>query len=424
MDRVVTELGIGDSRELLRLEWGPSQQAMPGGSLTFLSTGFVREACEGLYFPDELAEDAVAAARRVAANPTLSALAWHCHWCLYHCEDYPNRVADRWPSLEGVLQDMAGMFYLLVLLSWFPEMRAIHRAHSVPERVVRDSMNQIYQRGLTCSEMFGRWGLDGVAARWLSTYLRGEIYALGRLVHHFRVLDDPLCRFRVYRRTDSSMVIALSEDGVSYRVDGQIWREEDAGTEAAWTSRLEVTEKEITGNPILPTGCAVEREVCLPAAEWSQVLAQGDPVLYFHIPGGIPLDHAQCGASFQEAMEFFPRYFPERPFKAFYCGTWLLDTQLEAWLPPTANLVRFLQEFYLCPGGNPPESMLRTVLGDVPEDLSLAPRKTTLQRAILDHLSGGNRMVACAGRGTLFPEDFEWGMQVYRRARFPWYLMD
>jgi hypothetical protein len=272
--------------------------------------------------------------------------------------------------------------------------------------------------------MFGRWGLDGLATRWLANHLRGDIYALGRLTHHFRVLDEHLCRFRVYRHADSSMVIALSEDGVAHRVDGQLHTEEDRETEGVWTSRLEVTEKEIVGNPILPTGSAVNREVRLPASEWSQVLGQGDPVLYFHIPGGSPLDHAQCGASFKEAMEFFPRHFPERPFKALYCGTWLLDSQLETWLPPTANLVRFLKEFYLCPGGNPTRGILRALFGKVPEDLSTAPRETTLQRAILDHVSGGNRMVTCAGRGTLFPEDFEWGKQVYRKDRFPWHLVE
>ena len=88
------------------------------------------------------------------------------------------------------------------------------------------------------------------------------------------------------------------------------------------------------------------------------------------------------------------------------------------------RLVRFLKEFYLCPGGNPTRGILRALFGEVPEDLSTAPRETTLQRAILDHVSGGHRMVTCAGRGTLFPEDFEWGKQVYRKDRFPWHLVE
>ncbi len=418
LDRVVSELGIEESRELLELEWDASQGAMPDGEVSFLSRAFVKEACRGIYLPEEITGAAVDAARQVAENPALCALVWHCHWCLYHFEGYPSRAADSWPSMERVLGDADGLFYLLVLLSWFPHMEAVHRTHSLPEPVVRESMDQIYRRGVSCSEMFGRWGLDGHAARWLSNYLWGEIYALGRLVHQFRVIDDPI---RVYRHRESSMVIALSEDGVSYREDGQRFRK--GGTGRVWTSRLVVTGEEIVGHPILPTGCAVEEEVALPAGEWDAVFGRGDPVLSFHIPGGIPLAHGPCGESFQAAMEFFPRYFPERPYKAFYCSSWLLDTQLEDWLPPTSNLVRFLQEFYLFPAGISEMSILQTVFGGVLEDLSRAPRETTLQRAILDHLSEGKRIDPGAGRCFLFPEDLAWGDQVYRNRKFAWHLV-
>ena len=418
LDRVVSELGIGESRELLQPAWDASQDAMPEGEVSFLSAAFVDEACRGIYLPEEITEAAVEAAQRVSGSPALCALAWHCHWCLYRYAHYPSRLADRWPSMEGVPGDADGLFYLLVLLSWFPHMEAVHRAHALPEPVVRESMDQIYQRGVTCSDMFGRWGLDGHAARWLSNYLRGEIYALGRLVHQFRVMDDPV---RVYRHGASSMVIALSEDGVSYRADGQRFRKGDTGR--MWRSRLVVTGEEIVGYPILPTGCAVEQEVVLPAGEWVPVFGRGDPVLSFHIPGGTPLDHGACGESFRAAMAFFPRYFPERPYKAFYCSSWLLDTQLERWLPPASNLVRFLQEFYLIPGGISETSILQAVFGGVPEDLSRAPGETTLQRAILDHLLEGKRIDPGAGRCFLFPEDLDWGGQVYRNTKFPWGLI-
>jgi len=418
LDRVVDELGIYQSRDLLALQWEASQRAIPQEQLSFLSPAFVTEACQGVYLPREIGAAAVDAARQVAQNPALCALAWHCHWCLYHFEGYPNRVVDRWPSMKRVLGDTAGLFYALVLLSWFPRMRQVHRAHALPESVVRASMNQIYRRGEACCEMFGRWGLDAHAARWLANYLRGEIYALGRLVHQFSIVQDPI---RVYRHRKSSRVIALSEDGIRYRADGQRCRE--AETDRVWTSRLEVTGDEVVGNPILPTGLAVKEQVSLPAAQWTTVLRRGDPVIFFHIPGRSPLDHSLCGASFRAATEFFPRYFPQWPYKAFYCSSWLLDTQLEQWLPATANLVRFLQEFYLFPGGISAEPMLLAAFGSVPEDLSCAPRQTRLQRAICDHVAEGKRLDPAAGRCFLFPEDLVWGDQVYRNAKFPWDLV-
>ena len=387
-------------------------------SVPFLSPGYVREACGGIYLPEEIVQAAVAAAARVAASPAMRSLAWHCHWCLYNVDGYPSRQADHWPSLAGPLGELSGFFYLLVLLSRFPEMRALHRAHEIPERVVRDSMDQIYLRGVTCSEIFGRWGLDGHAARWLANFLRGDIYALGRLEHQFNVMNDP---FRVYRHRESSMVVALSEDGVSYRPDGQ--RQRGGDPPAAWTSRLLVTRDKIAGHPVLPTGCAIEELVTLDAADWVPVLQRGDPVLYFHIPGGIPLEHAACGESFRAAMDFFPRHFPDRPYKAFFCGSWLLDTQLEDWLPAGSNLVRFLREFYLVPGGISKRSILQTVFGTAADDLSRAPGDTSLQRAMLKHVSLGRPIDPRAGKCFMFPEDLDWGRQVYRTSKFPRHLV-
>ena len=418
LDRVITKLGIEQSREVLESEWEVSQHAMPGGTFGFLSPEFVIEACRGIYLPDEIVQAAAAAAALVAESPAMRALAWHCHWCFYHVDGYPSRSADNWPCMAGPLGELAGMFYLLVLLSRFPSMRALHRAHGIPERVVRDSMDQIYLRGVTCSAIFGRWGLDGHGARWLANFLRGDVYALGRLEHQFNVMNDP---FRVYRHRTSSEIIALSEDGVSFRRDGQ--RHRGGEPPPAWTSRLLVSRDRIAGHPILPSGRAAAGIVTLAAADWTPVLGPGDPVLYFHIPGGIPLDHAACGDSFKAAMDFFPRHFPDRPYKAFFCGSWLLDTQLEDWLPSGSNLVRFLREFYLLPGGISERSILQTVFGNTADDLSRAPNDTSLQRALLELVSSGRAIDPRAGKCFMFPEDLDWGRQVYRTTKFPWHLV-
>ena len=53
------------------------------------------------------------------------------------------------------------------------------------------------------------------------------------------------------------------------------------------------------------------------------------------------------------------------------------------------------------------------VFGSVPDDLTAAPRDTTLRRAILDHLLAGGYL--SAGRCFLLSEDLRWGEQVYRR---------
>jgi hypothetical protein len=149
------------------------------------------------------------------------------------------------------------------------------------------------------------------------------------------------------------------------------------------------------------------------------VLADEDPVLHIHIPGGEPMSHSLCGESIRSAIDFFPRHFPERPFTAFCCSSWILDTGLESLLPPTSNLVRFQREVYLVPTGIRDDSVLRNVFGGMPDDLEKAPRDTALQRAILEVLQSGRSLPTGGGGCFLLPEDFDWGKQVYRRQRLP-----
>ena len=70
---------------------------------------------------------------------------------------------------------------------------------------------------------------------------------------------------------------------------------------------------------------ALNREVTLPLKDWQQVLAPGDGVLDTHIPGGGKMGPEACRDTMARALDFFPRYFPERPFVGFACGSWIVD---------------------------------------------------------------------------------------------------
>jgi len=434
LTEMVSELALEAHEGVLALEWEFSQRSMPDGELFFLAPEFVEEACRALYLPDEIIAAALSASSRIAASEPLKALAWHFYHCLFRCRPegpgvwshetaprrkYPKYHPDRWPGLEQVLGSDGGMFYLLVVLSGVPVMRAVHQSHSVPERIRRDNGREILARLNRCRSELGAWGLDGHGARWLANFVRGELYVVGRLEYQFASFAEEL---RVFRHEKRPMVIALAEPSIRYRADGQLHKGGDP-VEGTWDSDLGVTPEAIIGNPILPTGRALHRDVHLPASEWREALRSGDPILAMHIPGGMPLAHEQCGESLRSALSFFRRHFPERPFKAFQCSSWTLDAQLEDLLGSDSNLLRFQREVYLYPLMLDDEEIMRAVFGTVPEDLSCAPRETRLQRAILDRLSAGERLVARAGGCFLLPDDLDWGSEVYRAARFPWHLI-
>jgi len=431
---VMSELELASSADVLALEWEFSQRSMPDGDLFFLAPEFVEEACRALYLPPEIMAIAMSATSGIAASEPLRALAWHFYHCLFRCRQegpgvwspetapgrkYPKYHADRWPGLEHLLGNDGAMFYLLVLLSGVPLMREVHQSHSVSERIRRDNGRKIFARLNRCRNALGAWGLDGHGVRWLANFVRGEIYVVGRLEYQLASFAEEL---RVFRHETLPTVIALAESGVRYRSDGQLYTEGDP-VEGTWNSHLDVTPETITGHPILPTGRALHRDVHLPACEWREVLRFGDPILAMHIPGGVPLGHEQCGESLRSALSFFRRHFPECPSRAFQCSSWVLDAQLEDLLAPDSNLLRFQREVYLYPLVLDDEAIVRAVFGAVPDDLTRAPRETRLQRAILDRLSAGKRLVARAGGCFLLTEDLDWGSEVYRTTRFPGHLI-
>jgi hypothetical protein len=131
-----------------------------------------------------------------------------------------------------------------------------------------------------------------------------------------------------------------------------------------------------------------------------------------------------CGDSFRQALEFFPRHYPEYAFRGFQCESWVLNSWLETALPPTSNMVRFQREVYLLPCELDPDEPAHVAFGfhGVPTDLSQAPRKTSLQRALLALMEAGGKIPLTGGGCFLLREDVRWGDEVYRRQELPFGL--
>jgi hypothetical protein len=255
------------------------------------------------------------------------------------------------------------------------------------------------------------------AGGWLQNHFRGELYRLGRLQYVPRAAND---YNTVYRHRHDGRVVMLARDGQEYRRDGHC---QGAGglvdEEGAWVARMKATSTYVVGHAIDPEAAtAAAKPIHLQRKEWESALLPGDPLLEMHIPGEVSLDFEACGASLTQALKFFPKYFPDKPFKAFRCTSWIFDPQLKQMLPPTSNLVRFLSEFYLYPIPSDGWSAVRFIFhvdiahGSGTAVLDGLPRKTALQRALLEHIEAGGRQRNAGA--LLFPEDLAWGRQVYR----------
>ena len=393
----------------------------PPGTPFFLGEDFIRAACEAPGLKTETVARLITAARRVAHDETLRALAWYQHHRLF-VAGAPSSEVRQWP-VPDALGDDVGLFNALVLLSGTPHMQQVHRQHGVPDDVVRATVADL-NLCIETEDYAEDHGIPGISPRilrWLLNHWRGDLYRLGRLQFVPARFGG---RLRAFRHRRTGVVVALSEPGIRYRADGQL---DGAGgvedPEGAWVSALTLTEREAVGHPISPLGCALRETIALPADDWKLVLSPGDPTLDMHIAAGEPMDFDACGDSIRRALEFFPRHFPERPFVALTCFSWLLDAQFEHLLPRTSNLVRFQKEVYLFPIPFNGESTVATVFGRRMvaawrgRDFAALPRATTMQRAFAAHLERGGHFRG--GGCFLLPEDFRWGEQVYRVSSPP-----
>ncbi|MFH8770657.1 acyltransferase domain-containing protein [Streptomyces sp. NPDC017958] len=120
--------------------------------------------------------------------------------------------------------------------------------------------------------------------------------------------------------------------------------------------------------------------------------APGTPCLNLHIPDFRgPLTPSACDRSLAQAREFFALYFPEEQADAVLCHSWLLDPQLKRYLPAQSNVVRFQERFRIAREDTEPADTepVQFVFGDPDLPVAQLPRRTSVERAVGDHLRAG-----------------------------------
>ncbi|MEV7318614.1 acyltransferase domain-containing protein [Streptomyces sp. NPDC093970] len=223
---------------------------------------------------------------------------------------------------------LGGYFLVHAFLAALPHARAHHRARGIPDDVSRHTLADLGRTMTLHRRRHGTGGLSAVQASWLVRHFRGELYQLGRLQYE---------RARLGERTARAVIAT--------------------GTDSPGLSP-----------------------------------APGQPCLNLHIPDYRgPLSPAACDRSLALARDFFPRYFPEEEYAVATCHSWLLDPQLRRYLRADSNIVRFQDRFR--PGHEDTEPVDATavqfVFGTPDLPVPDLPRRTSVERAVGDHLRAG-----------------------------------
>lgn len=130
-------------------------------------------------------------------------------------------------------------------------------------------------------------------------------------------------------------------------------------------------------------------------------------VLDTHIPASGPLTPQSVEDSLRAAGPFFARHFPDCPATTFACTSWLLDPTLTELLPESSNLVQFQRRWQLAGSGyRSDESVLYFAFNvrsdpENPVDPRTLTARTSLQRAVLEHLLAGGHWSAWSGTAPL-----------------------
>ncbi|MBU4198942.1 MAG: DUF5596 domain-containing protein [Verrucomicrobia bacterium] len=416
LEQALAALNLTSAGESWRKSWPASQALFDPGKLFFLNPEFVADTCRTLGMAADVRDALIRALDIFNRHPELHRLAWHGHVLLFQTPGDTLRF-DEWPRIPRELGESATLFYAFVVLSGVPALLKKQRDLGIPESITLDTLSDIELWIKEHRNQYGILGLDAIG--WLYNHMSGRLFKIGRLQFRFEVWDYDL---HAFRRRQSRQAILLAGDKMPFREDGQFADADGAADAApAWVSIFDTSRAGvIRGHPIAPEGHARPNTVELARAEWDEIFKKGDPALGVHIPATGPMSHQECGESFRQACRFFPAHFPDRPWKAFTCTSWLLDPQFERQLPESSNIVRFLGEMYLhpVPKANARQTYQR-VFGPAFESLPMermdeAPQTTSLQRILVQHVKAGKRwrMGGCV----LFPEDLDWRAQVYRKV--------
>jgi hypothetical protein len=249
-------------------------------------------------------------------------------------------------------------------------------------------------RKTTAATLFDlvRWAedVDGQTApgralplKWFGNHLHRNLLEIGCLQFVPGSFGLP---FQLFRRTDGigdPLALALGD----IPCDAKGWPDEQG---SSFVTAFCENAEGFSGHPLrAETGAISSENLRLSAHAWEPILTPGDPVLHVHIPKGSLLSENACRDAFQGAERIYKEAFPEIPWRAFCCTTWMLDPALDQLLDPESRIRAFARQFRRATiRGSNGRQILERVLGKAPGGAAAKPM-TSLQRKVREHLAGG-----------------------------------
>lgn len=260
-----------------------------------------------------------------------------------------------------------------------------HRAHGVPEDVVRATLWHCFERGIVSHAQ--NHGQDGFCDYgWNEYFLNYNLLRIG--VFNFELKRRFTDSVRVFRKDSGEIRILVNNRDVAR--DGQMSGSQ-GHDEVLFHASITETEETVVGYPVDTENAKVQSEtVCLNKSEWKESVVAGDTVVGVHIPSGVQFTVENMEASYRRCVEIMRRCYPEIPLKAFACFSWMMDPQLKGLLKPTSNILAFQSRFARFPQKSSGIPALASVFHRYDPPYEDFPENSSLQRNMKAlYLSGG-----------------------------------
>ena len=395
VEQLARDLGVAPTPEIWRTHRQAFEAWQSSGGCGAEMGVIPTDAAEVFGLPSDCMGDLEAVCAEIRKSSALAALAGLWHFLLFHQPGMRGLGEDVLPAPVAALGRAAPLFHIAVLVSGTEHALRAFRDTGVSEQIALDSLRQCGSQMIDHRERYGVYGMRFLG--WMRNYFNAMMFRFGRLVFN---TNDYTWPFRVYRHRKNGELVSLCDAGKLYRADGTADGTNGITDPEPWESALGIGTDFVRGNPVLPGALAGRERVTLATSEWQPTIAPGDDMVEVHIPGrssGGALIWDDCLASYAQALEFFPRQYPEKNFTSFTCWSWLLDPSLPTILPAESNIVKFQSPFHLLPVVGSDGQCRDLAFGDPSVDLAGFTPKTSLQRAIVDFVRAGNRMRSAAG---------------------------
>lgn len=392
LEQMAKALGISKLPESFTDIYKRIETEYPTHAATILSDAFLTETLEQNRVMLPYKDLILAAAGELRQNEALCLLVcllekWVLEGGNVASPDYEEPVGT------GLAYDFLHLFPAIPTI---PGSAAQMRSRGVPEAVIADTLDEYDYCIALCQSRLGRPCFLRNRLNWMCRVIHGSLIHIGRLKY-----DLPgayMTGFRVYRNRAGELTILANNLEIHHsgRVLGSAGC---ADPEGSFLAELQETEATVTGHPFVD-GLVEREKTVLQKTDWELCLSESDPVLRIHIPPGGGFDRQTLEDTYQRTREVMAACYPDKPFKAFYCSSWLLSLDLREILKPESNILAFQRDFTPIPLRGGDGTTFSFVFGDstiTPEMVPNLPENTSLQRAVKKRYLDGNYIRQGAG---------------------------